>query len=125
MSEIKVPAENERQIMTYVEMEKIFREAERKRHPSVRGYIVFTEDSFTEPYSLEARTYAVSSNNKAYISGMGGYSIYGSSIDGSDPLVRLDMYMRGENHWKTEQCFMDKRDVESVEKYKSQRDLER
>ena len=56
---------------------------------------------------------------------MGGYSIYGSSIDGSDPLVRLDVYMRGENHWKTEQCYMDKRDVESVEKYKSQRDLER
>ena len=69
--------------------------------------------------------HAVSSNNKAYIPNMGGYSIYGSSIDGSDPLVRLDMYMRGENHWKTEQCYMDKHDVESVEKYKSQRDLER
>ena len=27
---------------------------------------------------------------------MGGYSIYGSSVDESDPLVRLEMYIRDE-----------------------------
>lgn len=35
-------------------------------------------------------------NNKAFQSGMGGYSIYGSSVDESDPLVRLEMYIRDE-----------------------------
>lgn len=77
---------------------------------SIRGVIVFTEDSFTQKYSLEERSYVVSSNNKAWIAGMGGYSIFGSSLDGSDPGVRLDQYMRtekgGENGWKVDYCYM-------------------
>lgn len=125
MDDLNVPNETERQIMTFNEMAEILREAERKHHPHIVGYIVFTDDSFDQPYSLESRTYAVSSNNKAFIPGMGGYSIYGSSIDGSDPCVRLETYMRGEHAWKTDHCYMNKDDIESVEKYKSQRDLER
>ena len=39
------------------------------------GYIVFTQDSFSRPYPEMSRTYVVSSNNKAFIPGMGGYSI--------------------------------------------------
>lgn len=111
--------------LTYREMADLFSKANSKGHKPVCGYIVFTEDSFEKEYSLESRTYRVSSNNKAFISGMGGYSIYGSSLDGSDINVRLEMYMRGENHWKIDYCYMDKHDVESVEKHKSQRDLER
>lgn len=123
--EVQIKADIPYVKLTYREMDDIFHKANNKRHPSICGYIVFTEDSFDKPYSLEARTYAVSSNNKAYISGMGGYSIYGSSLDGSDVNVRLEMYMRGENAWKIDHCYMDKHDIESVEKYKSQRDLER
>ena len=94
----------------YAEMAKRFREAERNGEGHLQGCIVFTQDSFTEPYSEEARTYVVSSNNKAFIPGMGGYSIYASSLDGSDPMVRLERYMRdehgGENGWKIERCYM-------------------
>ena len=94
----------------YAEMVKKFREAERNGEGHLQGCIVFTQDSFTEPYSEEARTYVVSSNNKAFIPGMGGYSIYASSLDGSDPMVRLERYMRdehgGENGWKIERCYM-------------------
>ena len=36
------------------------------------GYIVFTQDSFSRPYPEVSRTYVVSSNNKAFIPGMGG-----------------------------------------------------
>lgn len=96
--------------MSYAEMISRFREAERTGGDHVQGYIVFTEDSFTKPYPEEARTYVVSSNNKAFQPNMGGYSIYASSLDGSDPMVRLEGYMQaergGEKGWKIERCFM-------------------
>ena len=63
--------------MTYAELTNLFRTAERDgsgKH--ISGYVVFTADSFTEAYSEEARTYLVSSDNKAFRPNMGGYSIY-------------------------------------------------
>lgn len=77
---------------------------------AINGVIVFTEDSFDKVYPLESRSYGVSSNNKAWIAGMGGYSIYGSALDGSDNGVRLEAYMwaekGGENGWKVDYCYM-------------------
>lgn len=98
--------------ITYAEMAETFRKRE---YPGptehLTGYIVFTEDSFEKLYSLEARTYRVSSNNKAYQPNMGGYSIYGSAIDGSDPMVRLERYMAaekgGKNGWKVDYCYLE------------------
>ena len=69
-------------------------------------HIVFSQESFNKPYDEKSRTYAVSSDNKAFKAGLGGYSIYGSCLDGSDPCVRLDGYMRGENAWKIEKCYL-------------------
>ncbi len=97
--------------MSYHEMRARFRAAERepgRKH--LTGYIVFSQDSFDKPYSEASRTYAVSSDNKAFQPNMGGYSIFGSAIDGSDPLVRLESYMAdekgGEDGWKVERCYM-------------------
>lgn len=94
--------------ITYGELVQAFRESEKTGHHML-GYIVFTADSFDKPYPEEARTYFVSSNNKAFQAGMGGYSIYGSSVDGSDPCVRLDGYMAvergGKDGWKIERCY--------------------
>ena len=94
--------------MTYAELVAKFRSAERNGI-HMTGYIQFTRDSFTEEYSEQARTYGVSSNNKAYRPNMGGYSIYGGSLDGSDPCVRLEQYMAdecgGKNGWKVERCY--------------------
>lgn len=74
------------------------------------GVIVFKESSFDKEYPLESRSYRVSNNNKAWIAGMGGYSIYGSALDGSDPCVRLERYMRaekgGENGWEVDYCYL-------------------
>lgn len=100
--------------ITYAELAAAFRRHEREATDGTHltGYIVFTEDSFTQPYSLEARTYGVSSNNKAYLPNMGGYSIYGSAIDGSDPLVRLEGYMAaekgGKDGWQVDYCYLGK-----------------
>ena len=104
-----VYVEPEPEELSYGELCQRFREAESKGE-HLEGRIVFTEDSFTEHYSEESRTYAVSSQNKAFMPGMGGYSIYGSAIDGTDPLVRLDGYMAvehgGENGWVVETCYL-------------------
>lgn len=99
--------------LTYAEMKNFFRavESERNKQIHVDGYIVFTADSFDQEYTLEARTYRVSSGNKAFQPYMGGYSIYGGSVDGSDPCVRLERYMAaehgGKNGWKIERCYID------------------
>ena len=41
---------------------------------------------------------------------MGGYSIYASSLDGSDRMVRLEGYLAaekgGKDGWKIERCYM-------------------
>lgn len=97
------------QNMSYTELKSLFRKAENEGKHIV-GYITFTEDSFDKEYSLESRTYVICSNNKAFQSGMGGYSIYASSVDKSDPLVRLERYMRdeqgGSDGWKIERCYI-------------------
>ena len=76
----------------------------------IKGVIVFTEDSYTKPYSLEERSYIVTSSNKAWIDGQGGYSIYGNSMDGSDMYVRLERYMAeehgGKDGWQVDYCYM-------------------
>lgn len=65
---------------------------------------------------MESRTYAVSSDNKAFRPNIGGYSIYASSLDGSDPCVRLEQYMAseygGKNGWQIERCYMMSDEVE-------------
>ena len=98
--------------ITYKELTKAFRNHESTHSDGTHltGAIVFTEDSFNRPYPLESRTYLVSSNNKAFIPGMGGYSIYGSAADGSDPLVRLEGYIAeergGAKGWKVDYCYL-------------------
>lgn len=100
--------------MSYSELKDKFRTAERNGQ-HMQGYIVFTEDSFDKKYPLEARTYVVSSDNKAYRPNMGGYSIYGSSLDGTDSHVRLEAYMAdekgGKDGWKIERCYTKEREM--------------
>ena len=104
-----VYSEPENVEMSYPQLKAHFRQAEKERNHTT-GYIVFTDDSFDKPYTEEQRTYVVSSNNKAFIEGMGGYSIYASSLDGSDKCVRLEAYMAdehgGKDGWKIEKCYV-------------------
>lgn len=78
--------------------------------PPLNGYVVFSQDSFKEPYSAESRTYEFNSDNKAINCSAGGYSIYASSLDGSDKNVRIDLYMKdergGADGWKIEKCYL-------------------
>ena len=101
-----VYAEPETVELTYSELADRFRNAESEGKKHLTGYIVFSQESFNKPYDERSRTYVVSSDNKAFKAGLGGYSIYGPCLDGSDPCVRLDGYMRGENAWKIEKCYL-------------------
>ena len=99
--------------MTYGKLKEIFQAHEAtnpKEH--LTAHIIFAEDSWPQTYPLESRTYVVSSNNKAFQLGKGGYSIFGDSLDASDVGVRLDQYMSsehgGQNGWKVEDCILVK-----------------
>lgn len=75
------------------------------------AHIIVSADSFPDKsYSLESRTYEVSSNNKAYQPNMGGYSVFASSVDGSDPCIRLERYLAaekgGKDGWKIDCCYL-------------------
>jgi len=95
--------------MTYSELKQKFieHEANQPEH-HLTSHITFTPDSFSEDLSERSRTYVVSSYNKAYRPNMGGYSIFGSSLDGTDSGVRLESYMEeergGADGWKVESC---------------------
>lgn len=86
---------------------------------SISGVIVFTEDSFNKIYPLESRSYGVSSNNKAWIPGMCGYSIYASSLDKTDRGVRLEQYIDveygGKNGWHVDYCYMTDKEGNPIE----------
>lgn len=101
--------------MTYFDMKNYFRAAE-KANQHLTGYILFSQASFNKEYSVESRTYMVSSDNKAFQPKMRGYSIFASSLDGSDSHVRLEQYMSSEyggpTGWQIERCYMMSDEVE-------------
>ena len=97
--------------MTWWEAHNYLSEYNRKNNVTSKGscekkckmVAVISADSFDKEYSLEARSYIFSNDNKAFIDGMGGYSIFAGSMDDSDPCVRLEQYVEGPNPaWKVE-----------------------
>lgn len=96
--------------MNYCELKQIFRELKQNfPKEDLTAHIIFTEDSFDKKYPLLSRTYSFTSDNKAFWPNMGGYSIFGYCLDGTDQGVRLDWYMaeeRDPNGWKVEDCYI-------------------
>jgi hypothetical protein len=106
--------------LNYLELKQAFRELKCKfPKENLTAHITFTEDSFDKPYSLLNRTYRFSSDNKAFYSRMGGYSIFADCLDGGDQGIRLDWYMTEEGNtdgWKVEDCYIleQMRDVAAI-----------
>jgi hypothetical protein len=83
-----------------------FNEEKKSRNDYLRAVVVFTEDSFTKEYTLKERSYAVTSDNKLFKEGMSTNSLYGDCLDGKDPGVRLDRYIKAAtNPWKVDYCY--------------------
>ena len=97
--------------MDYKQLKELFWQHERdypKTH--LTGCITFASfgpDNKKE-YPWSGRTYIISSDNKAFQPNKGGYSIFGSCLDGSDPCLRLEELMAeehgGKYGWAVEDC---------------------
>lgn len=67
--------------------------------------VVFKNESWPErkkDYSLKERSYKFRSDNKYFIAGMCGNSIFAETLDGSDS-CRLDWYL---GDWEIEYCYI-------------------
>ena len=60
-------------------------------------------DESGKEYPLESRSYEFRSDEKYFLSGTGGSSIFATSMDKSDVDVRLDLYL---NKWKVDYCYL-------------------
>lgn len=73
----------------------------------LKGAVVFTEDSFTRPYTEIQRTYEFTSDNKAFLAHQSSNSIFADCQDGSDDGVRIDWYMHDKDKpWHVEYCYL-------------------
>lgn len=69
---------------------------------------VISNDSFSQEYSLESRSYRFRSDEKRFLPEMLGNSIFANALDGTDDGVRLDWYIYGgEDAWKIEYCYIE------------------
>lgn len=88
-------------------MEKMKLNELSKRKNWKEAVIVFREDSFDKKFSLESRSYKISSDAKYFNNDMIGRSLFGEALDGSDSGVRLDYYMHDvELKWKIDYCYI-------------------
>ena len=67
------------------------------------GVVVFDSSNWKTKYSLESRSYKFRSDNKYFIPGLGGNSIFCKSLDNMDEM-RLDWYL---GQWKIEYCYIE------------------
>lgn len=69
------------------------------------GVVVFKSENWPhQDYSLESRSYRFTSDNKFFISGMGGNSIFANNLDKTDHGVRLDWYL---GSWQIDYCYIE------------------
>lgn len=118
--------------MEYAILKELFKAANAKGE-KLEGFILFSAESFSKPYTEKQRCYFVNSDNKAFMPNASGYSIFGTSADGKDVGVRLENYMKdergGTNGWVVEDCGLVKyallecfeRDIKVVGAYNSKR----
>ena len=95
--------------------DKIDKNKESGHELSVSAYIVYKSGNWEKPYSISSRTYKISSNAKMFHTWMGGYSLFGSALDGNDNGVRLENI-----GWNIDYCYLDDEDYKKVVDYNVQ-----
>ena len=106
------------QKLTYPELRDLFVERNKTRLAKpVSACIVFAESNWPDHhYPLRSRTYEVSSDNKAFRSSCCSTSLFGSCLDGTDQMVRLDWYMKdfgNKGGWVVDHCYLKENSDES------------
>lgn len=70
----------------------------------LKAVVVFKQGPwFNDEYSETQRSYAFSSDNKFFIPGMGGNSIYADCLDGTEKCIRIDWYL---DKWEIDHCYL-------------------
>jgi hypothetical protein len=90
-------------------------EFNRKHNITVKGdgdavctmVAVISQDSFSKPYTEEQRSYRFSNHNKWFIPTNIGRSVFADCLDGTDPGVRLDLYIP-DGTWKVDRVYIEK-----------------
>lgn len=59
----------------------------------LRAVVVFSESTFSKPFTETERSYCFSSDNKGFLPNMNSSSIFGSCLDGTDNNIRLNDYI--------------------------------
>lgn len=77
------------------------------RHPDgvepITAVIVYKQSSFTKPYTEIQRSYRVNNfSGKRFFDGIYGESIFGECLDGSEDMIRVDLYP-----WDIERCYFE------------------
>ena len=99
--------------LTWSEVEELMWKHNRDNNITVKGtdkhpitcVVVFKQgDWFRKEFTEVERSYRVSSDNKAFIPGQIGSSIFADCLDGTENGVRLDYYI---NRWKVDYCYME------------------
>ncbi|OME54021.1 hypothetical protein BSK59_15685 [Paenibacillus odorifer] len=78
-----------------------------------KAVIVFTDESMgNREYSVNERSYEVSSDSKYFDPTMDGKSLFGDCLDGEDMNIRLDYYLHAlpeeGDKWEVEYCYIIK-----------------
>lgn len=68
---------------------------------------VISQESFSKPYTEEQRSYRFSNHNKRFIPTNIGNSVFSDCLDGTDPGVRLDLYIP-DGTWKVDHVYIEK-----------------
>ena len=70
------------------------------------GVVVFKSENWPDrEFTLGERSYRFSSDNKFFISGMGGNSIFAEALEGPDSQgIRLDWYL---GSWQIDYCYIE------------------
>lgn len=101
--------------VTYAEFEsKMFQFNEKHSNGhddcTLTGVIVYKQENWDKPYTLEERSYEVNNHCNGFRGGLISGAIWGNCLDGKDVGVRLDWY-----NWKVEYCyFISKEEQELV-----------
>ena len=78
---------------------------------TLTGVIVFKSSNWPDKdYSLESRSYRVSNQSNYYNHNKISHALWGHSLDGSDPMCRLDFY-----YWETDYCYITSAETKTEE----------
>ena len=73
-----------------------------EENPKLSGVVVYSQDNWSTPYSLESRSYRIYNCNRAFQDGKISCSVFADSLDDSDIGVRLDWV-----NWKVDYCYLE------------------